>query len=233
MPKAKLTPTILVIAVCLFLAFVLVPEAQANLIDNGSFDGTGTIPPDPADPGNYKTLVATNNDIPGWRVTTNQIKWVRDWWTAQEGELSIDLSGGKDPDLGNPPYPGTLEATSWNPTSGETYTVTFYMTGNFIGTGDTIKSLEVRAGGQSTSFTFTKPSDWTSNVGWEKKTWTFTASNTDPLRFVSLEDSSRGPVIDNVSVGLVPLPPSLLLLGTGLMGLGALGWRWRKLPGSR
>lgn len=37
--------------------------------------------------------------------------------------------------------------------------------------------------------------------------------------------------IDNVQVGLnnpVPLPPSVLLLGTGLLGLGAVGWRRKR-----
>jgi hypothetical protein len=33
----------------------------------------------------------------------------------------------------------------------------------------------------------------------------------------------------DVAVSTVPLPPALLLLGSGLLGLGAVGWRRRKV----
>jgi len=212
-------------AVILFLALVLVPKAQANLIDSGSFESGNGIPY-----GDYNNKVAsesTYNDITGWEVTNNQIKWVKAWWTAQEGELSIDLSGGRT----DVSYPGTLEATSWNPTPGEIYTVTFYMSGNYIGAGGpgTTKSLEVRAGGQQTTIAYVNPGGWSvTDPKWEEKAWTFTASTAERLKFVSLENSNRGPIIDNVAVTLVPLPPTLLLLGTGLLGLGFLEWRKKR-----
>ena len=34
--------------------------------------------------------------------------------------------------------------------------------------------------------------------------------------------------IDNVRLNAVPLPGTLLLLGSGLLGLGALGWRKKR-----
>jgi hypothetical protein len=37
-----------------------------------------------------------------------------------------------------------------------------------------------------------------------------------------------GPALDNVTVDPVPVPPSALLMGSGLLGLVGLGWRRRK-----
>ena len=35
--------------------------------------------------------------------------------------------------------------------------------------------------------------------------------------------------IINDPPGAVPLPPSAFLLGTGFLGLGAVGWRWKQV----
>ena len=47
-------------------------------------------------------------------------------------------------------------------------------------------------------------------------------------QFVKIELPSPGTVSLNVTLDLVPLPPSALFLGTGLLGLVALGWRRRQ-----
>jgi hypothetical protein len=61
-------------------------------------------------------------------------------------------------------------------------------------------------------------------------TFTFyaTTSFTAPLFFSGLVGNSRGLLIDNVkleTVTPVPVPPAMLLLATGLFGIGALGQR--------
>ncbi|MEJ2092677.1 MAG: choice-of-anchor C family protein [Syntrophobacterales bacterium] len=197
-------------------------EAQAtaeaiiitNLVTNGSFE-TGTDPPTEY----FRTLNAADDsfdDISGW-IVTGSVDWVATYWTAQEGERSLDLSGSSI---------GAISTTI--DTSPEvTYLVTFYLAGNFEG-GEETKRLKFTAGDASETFYFAKPTEWsTENMGWTKQTTTFTADDySTQLTFASLDNNAFGPALDNVTVGIVPLPPAALLLGSGLLGL--LGWSRRK-----
>lgn len=213
------------IAALLILGLVWAPTGAqavlaANLLDNGSFE-TGTDPPT----GDYRTLNASNDsfdDITGW-IVIGSVDWKNSYWTAQEQNRSLDLSGDSI---------GAI-STTFATIPGEIYTVTFYMSGNFVG-GDDTKRLEISADGQSQIFSFTIPSDWsTTNMDWIQKTFIFVADDSSALlTFASMANNAFGPALDNVEVfGLappsdVPLPGTVWLLGSGLLGL--LGWRRKR-----
>jgi choice-of-anchor C domain-containing protein len=200
---------------------------RANLITNGSFE-EGTDAPT----SNGRVLYAGTNsadDITGWIVTTNSIDWYHtSFWTPAEGQRSIDLSGNTI---------GALTSTPFDTIPGLDYEVVFYMSGNFDPnfTGDKSKTLIVSAADKSCSFTFIKPDNWsTSNMNWQEMTWIFTANaDSTALTFASGANSGCGPALDNVSVmlvplpGAIPLPPGVLLLGTGLLCLAGFR-RFRK-----
>ena len=48
------------------------------------------------------------------------------------------------------------------------------------------------------------------------------------LLFHDRSQDNIGALLDNVSVNSVPIPPSAFLLGSGLLGLGLLGWRRKR-----
>ena len=201
------------------LFLLLVTTAHANFITNGGFE-SGTDPPTD----DFRTLNAGDDsfdNISGW-VVTGSVDWKNPYWIAQEGEKSLDLSGS---------YIGAI-STTFDTIPGGIYTVTFYMSGNFDHNnrdGNPLyKRLRVSAAGASQTFYFDRPDEWsTKNMGWTQKTWTFTADNASAhLTFASLDNNAFGPALDNVVVTL--LPSSVLLLGTVLLRLGAMGWRRRK-----
>ncbi len=136
---------------------------------------------------------------------------------------------GKQVDLSSPAFSGisTIETLSgFNLVAGQSYTLAFdYGTksdgfeiftfgigsfgGGLINWGSAMADLI------STSFTFTAVADV---VGAK-------------LSFSSFVGGGEGFSIDNVSLeslSPVPLPPAVLLLGSGLMGLGALGRKRKK-----
>jgi choice-of-anchor C domain-containing protein len=212
------------IAVTGILAVALgAATAQANLITNGSFEEGNYSQSYP--PYDFMRLSAAPDPsataITGWTVTQGSVDWINTYWKAADGSKSIDLSGAEGD-------AGVLAATSFATTKGSQYKITFALSGNFDN-GNGPVAVIVSAGSQSETYTFDYFSDWThDNMGWQTKTFSFTAEDdTTTLKFSSGTSSGYGPVIDNVNV--VPIPPSALLLGTGLLGLVGLGWRRRKV----
>ena len=207
MRKCYLILLICVLAVALGSATV----QAVSPFSNGSFEEPSSTPI----PGGYLNLVSPNSDIAAWTVVSGNIDWISTYWTTPFGARSLDMSGTDAGSISQ------LFAT----TSGQKYEVTFYMAGNPDG-GLPTKHLNVSAWAASTDYTFNTGGHSDTSMGWTKEFFYFTAlSGATTLTFTSGDHSNAGPALDNVSV---PLPPSALLLGSGLLGL--VGLR-RKLKG--
>ena len=199
----------------LITTFVDVNSVQGmNLINNGSFE----IGQDPG--GNFTALSPGATNITDWTVI-GPVDYVGGVWQASDGSRSVDL---------NELSAGEIQQT-FNTIVGENYTVTFDLAGNPQG-GPTLKSMTVLAAGASADFTFDISGKSTSNMGWETKTWMFTATgSTTTLSFISNNDGNAGPALDNVSVSEtfvtdVHEPQTLMMLGAAT--LIALGTRFKQ-----
>jgi choice-of-anchor C domain-containing protein len=173
------------------LAAITVPAATLAAftgLANGSFE-TGTYA-DAAAP--FQQLDAPNSDIDGWTVDAGSVDWIKSYWTAADGEMSIDMSGASA---------GAISQT-FDTTIGNTYTVSFWMSGNPDDQANTIKDLDVSAtGGTVTSYTYDVAGNARDNMNWTEETYTFLATSaTTTLSFVSQTATAFGPAIDNVSV---------------------------------
>ena len=173
-----------------FLASIALagPTAAAfSGLVNGSFE-TGTY----TDNGSgFQQLDAPDTSIEGWSVDAGSVDWIGTYWPAPDGAMSIDMSGADA---------GTLSQT-FETTIGNTYTVSFLLSGNPAGP-PSLKTLEVSATGGTTGLYShdTTGTDLASMV-WAPQTYEFFATSaTTTLTFSSMTAGAFGPAIDNVVV---------------------------------
>jgi hypothetical protein len=121
---------------------------------------------------------------------------------------------------------GSLSQTIFDLQPGQTYRVSFLLSGNsdltsFPGQNtDPIKNLILEVGATSQRFSFDITGFNQANMGWVTREMDFVASSPSmTLTVTSLEFSAYGPAVDNFSVVAVPEPSSLGLLILGLAGV--------------
>ncbi|HKQ57380.1 MAG TPA: choice-of-anchor C family protein [Candidatus Eisenbacteria bacterium] len=174
----------------LTVAMMLMAGASAATADvtNGSYE---TGPPNPS---GIVVLPSGSTAITGWLVSRGTIEHVSDVvWQPANGTRTVALNGSG---------PGGISQTIATAPGAE-YSVSLMMAGEPF-TPPTIKNLRVLAAGQSGDFSFDASAAWHWAMGWQQRTWNFTASaNPTTIEFMSLDAGEYSPIIDNVQVQLV------------------------------
>jgi choice-of-anchor C domain-containing protein len=205
----------------IIIPILFVSTAFTLPFSNGSFED-GSIDPNTSSP-YWIDLGVGSTVIESWTIVSGTIDYVgSNYWAASDGNRSLDLGGYSD---------GTISQT-FDATSGVEYIVRFDMAGNPA--ANPIKRMRVSVDGFSGEYQFDQTGwDWT-NMGWVTYTFTFIADDSQAtLIFENLTGDSCGAALDNVRVEAsgaspVPEPSTMLLLGSGLIGLATLRRRFRK-----
>jgi choice-of-anchor C domain-containing protein len=188
-----------------------------NLITNGSFEATVV-----SNTNGYSTLGSSTSALTGWTINSGSIDLIGNYWQAQSGNQSLDLSGSA--------AKGVI-SQAFGTTAGQSYNVSFWLAGN----PDDVVKLKtgtVSVGNQSQAFSFNTTGKTHTNMGWIAQSFSFIASgNSSTLTFASNQLntngtlSSWGPALDNVSVTPVPEPETYAMLLSGLACIGLIARR--------
>ena len=141
--------------------------------------------------GGFEQLNAGDTSLDGWTVDAGSVDWIGTYWPAQDGSMSIDMSGAEA---------GAISQT-FATTIGNTYTVSFFLSGNPAGP-PTVKTLDVSAtGGTVGQYSFDVTGNTLANMNWTAEVYSFLATSTSTtLSFASTTPGAHGPAIDNVAV---------------------------------
>jgi hypothetical protein len=197
------------------LFYAGISGAQAAPFTNGSFED-GTFTPD----GNQTDVLATGSTaMTGWTVTGHEIAWINAGnpfgLAASDGSKFLDLTS-----YGSGSGAGVEQ--SFDTVLNGQYTVTFD-----LGGGNGV-SIDAGINGANQSFSGATLSTLTS---WDSQTLNFIASGTTTLlSLVGTASANNFIGLDHVQVtfngvAATPLPGSVVMLGTGLLGLGFAGYR--------
>jgi choice-of-anchor C domain-containing protein len=139
----------------------------------------------------FQQLNAPNTSIDGWTVGGNSVDWIATYWPAANGAMSIDLNGVDA---------GSL-SQAFETTIGNTYTVTFALSGNPAGP-PTLKTLDVSATGAApASYSYDAALNDLTNMNWASEEYVFLATSANTtLTFTSTIAGAFGPALDNVVV---------------------------------
>jgi len=184
-------------------------QANANLIDNGSFE-LGDFNNTDSDPRPEIMLVTPGmSNIPGWTVAgSNGVHWI-DYGPGNttDGRYALDLQGE------NPPGFSSIE-TTFSTHSGQSYVLDFDAF-----TGNNVNSANVSVGSLlDQSFTGGGPAVVPPFIdSFTHYTYDFIAiDSTSTLLFRVVNSDGFGPVIDNVVVTAVPEPQAYLLVASSI-----------------
>lgn len=193
------------------VALMIGSAASAATIANGSFE-LGTTP------GGFATLSNGSTSITGWTVGGANIDYIGNYWVAQDGGRSLDLTGNAR---------GSISTTITGLIAGATYELSFWMSGNPAG-NPAAKQMDVTLANPSTTANYQYDIQTSGNtltdMKWVEYFLKFTATSaTSLLTFAAANDDGNGnaccygPALDNVSIAAVPVPAAGFMLSVRLV----------------